>query len=99
MEVNLIMVCYFVECENIDELKSMLNFCTAGLPYVAEWVTQNLEKQNSFPVYANISFFVDYGIVLNDIDTNRPLHRFARIFTYDDFVIMIKAISHQIMDN
>lgn len=37
------MVCYFVECENIDELKSMLNFGTAGLPYVAEWVPQNLE--------------------------------------------------------
>lgn len=35
------MVCYFVECENIDELKSMLNFGTAGLPYVAEWVPQN----------------------------------------------------------
>lgn len=28
------MVCYFVECENIDELKSMLNFGTAGLPYL-----------------------------------------------------------------
>lgn len=52
------MVCYFVECENIDELKSMLNFGTAGLPYVAEWVPQNLEKQNSFPVYANISFLL-----------------------------------------
>lgn len=53
---------------------------------------------NYLPVYANISFYVDYGIVLNDIYTIRPSHRLARIFTYNDFIIMIKAISHQIMN-
>lgn len=89
------MVCNFVKCNNVNELKELFDFGTVGLPYVDAWTFDKY----IFPVYANISFEADFGVVLNDICSSRPASHMANIIDYNDFKTMVSAVLHQKSDS
>lgn len=76
---------YCVKCNNIIELKSMLSYGVAGLPYVVDWAIPNLEKQEKYPVYVGVRFNTKLGIILSEITEKKPLSENICILTYNEF--------------
>lgn len=85
------MVCNFIKCNSIYELKTLFGFGTVGLPYVDAWVS----TKYIFPVYASVSFEANFGVILNDIYSRQPSSNRANIIDYEDFRSMVSAILHQ----
>lgn len=85
------MICNFVKCNNINELKELFDFGTVGLPYVYVWMFDKY----TFPVYVSVSFEANFGVILNDIYSHQLSSNRANIIDYEDFRSMVSAILHQ----
>ena len=81
---------YFVKCDNIFELQSMLELGEVGIPYVATWAFQNLKHRKIFPVYVCVSSHEEFGMILNDIYETRPSNKLAKIIAYDKYCLKVK---------
>lgn len=80
---------YCVKCNNIDELKSMLNFGVAGLPYISEWAIQNLENTERYPVYVSVKFNERLGMILGEIAEESLSSKCVSLVTYNEFILRI----------
>ncbi len=78
----------WVKCNDIHELKSMLKFGIAGLPYVMDWAVSNLEKRKEFPIYVDVGVH-DSLILLGEISETKPLFCYyygIKILTFKKFI-------------
>ncbi len=83
---------YYVQCNDINELLSMLDFGQPGLPYIIDWAVSNLKMQKIFPVYVHTSFRGELGIILSEIRESKPLNEFYNITVqFKDFSRYEKA--------
>jgi len=82
---------YYVQCNDINELLSMLDFGEPGLPYIIDWAVPNLKEQKIFPVYVHTSFHKEIGILLSEIRESKPLNEYSIIVKYKDFSRYEKA--------
>lgn len=74
--------CY-VKCQNLDELRSLLRVCAVELPFVSDWLVENIGKyQDRFPVYVHISEHKNTGAILN-IDVIEPSGQYAVVIDYE----------------
>lgn len=79
--------CY-VKCKDAKELRSLLRLCEMGLPFVADWAENNIDRyQNRFPVYVHISDHGSAGVVLNGVDVTEPSGQYAVVIDYEELAL------------